>query len=92
MSLQSDFSEQLTVGKLKFGTNDVNMALKVPKEIKDLAFRKPFSKKHKEHILSVTFIEMPSEPNAAVVTNEIDSLNLTELFEAEDDDSEFLGF
>ena len=64
----------------------------VPKEIKDLAFRKPFSKKHKEHILSVTFIEMPSEPNAAVVTNEIDSLNLTELFEAEDDDSEFLGF
>ena len=35
---------------------------------------------------------MPSEPNAAVVTNEIDSLNLTELFEAEDDDSEFLGF
>ena len=33
--------------------------VEVPKQLKEIAFRKPFSKKLKEHILTTIFAEMP---------------------------------
>ena len=34
----------------------------VPDTIKEIAFRKPFSKKFKEHLLLISHVEMPAEP------------------------------
>ena len=64
----------------------------VPKQVKDLAFRKPFSKKLKEHILDVTFLEVPSQRNRETETNETEAYDLATLFETEDEDTEFFGF
>ena len=64
----------------------------VPKQVKDLAFRKPFSKKLKEHILDVTYVEMPPQRNVVSETDERDDFDLATLFEIEDEDTEFFGF
>ena len=36
----------------------------VPKTIKEIAFRKPFSKNLKQHLLSISYVEMPAEPTS----------------------------
>ena len=64
----------------------------VPNEVKDLAFRKPFSKKLKEHILNMIFTEMPPQGNIETANNEIVISDIAALFEAEDGESEFFGF
>ena len=63
----------------------------VPKEIKDIAFRKPFSKKCKEHVLKTIFVELPPKSKDIFVNdNKCDELRL--LFETDTDDEDFLGF
>ena len=65
----------------------------VPNEVKDLAFRKPFSKKLKEYILNASFTEMPPQRSVEFENNEIEFFDLAALFEAEEDSaSEFIGF
>ena len=64
----------------------------VPNEVKDLAFRKPFSKKLKEHILNTIFTEMTPQRNIEIENNEIAISDIAALFEAEDGESEFFGF
>ena len=64
----------------------------VPNELKDLAFRKPFSKKLKEHILSTIFTEMPTQRNVEIENNEMDFFDIAALFESEDSEFEFFGF
>ena len=64
----------------------------VPNEVKDLAFRKPFSKKLKEHILNTIFTEMPPQRNIEIENNEIAISDIASLFETEDGESEFFGF
>ena len=65
---------------------------KVPLEIKEIAFRKPFVKKLKEHILKTTFVDMTPKrtKNNSIDTDEV--LNdVRVLFETENTESEFLG-
>ena len=63
----------------------------VPKEIKDIAFRKPFSKKCKEHVLKTIFVELPPKSKDFLVHDDrCDELRL--LFETDTDDEDFLGF
>ena len=65
---------------------------KVPLEIKEVAFRKPFVKKLKEHILKTTFVDMTPKrtKNNSIDTEEV--LNdVRVLFETENTESEFLG-
>ena len=64
----------------------------VPKHLKDVAFRKPFSKKHKEYILKQIYVDMPPKrrSNTGNVTNEILDLNL--LFQTDDINDDFFGF
>ena len=65
----------------------------VPLYLKDVAFRKPFSKKLKEHILNLTFEELPIETSRP--RRENDHTNLEELrilFETDDSDEVFEGF
>ena len=59
----------------------------VPKELKDIAFRKPFSKRLKKHILSEIFEDLPKPKNK----NKTDLRDLRLIFETEDED-DFLGF
>ena len=67
----------------------------VPVHIKEIAFRKPFSKKLKEHILSLIYVEMPPKSarsmNSNITTTAYDN-ELRTLFESSDDDGDFLGF
>ena len=63
-------------------------------EIKEIAFRKPFSKKLKEHLLSISYVEMPSEQTRSKKdTNEnVDLEGLSLIFAADDENDHFLGF
>ena len=44
----------------------------VPKHLKEIAFRKPFSKKHKEHILSQIHVDMPPTSRQNIEIGDID--------------------
>ena len=63
---------------------------KVPKEYKEIAFRKPFSKKLKKHILDTTFVDMPPKRTKNHQKNSDDYLG--NLFESDDEEGEFFGF
>ena len=62
----------------------------VPILLKDIAFRKPFSKKLKEFILDSIFVEMP--PKQTSSSNTILDVSLSALFASDDEDEEFFGF
>ena len=64
-----------------------------PKSIKDVAFRKPFSKKLKDHILSAIFEELPSKKTDKISDSDKNDLDfdLHTLFSTEET-GEFLGF
>ena len=62
-----------------------------PKELKEIAFRKPFAKKLKKHILTKTYVEMPPEPNSVSEQNEVTNFELEALFQS-DNESDFEGF
>ena len=64
----------------------------VPRHLKEIAFRKPFSKKHKEYILQQIHVDLPPKRTSKIVneTNEVLDLNL--LFETNDENEEFFGF
>ena len=66
--------------------------LKVPKHLKEIAFRKPFSKKHKEYILNQIHVDLAPKKrnNVRKETEEVLDLNL--LFENDDENEEFFGF
>ena len=65
----------------------------VPKQLKEIAFRKPFSKSLKEHILDTIYVEMPPKKRPRNHENaEIALLNLYALFNDENDEGEFFGF
>ena len=64
----------------------------VPKHLKEIAFRKPFSKKLKDHILGTIFVEMPPKKNRTNYDNQFEQLNLSTLFETDDENGEFFGF
>ena len=64
----------------------------VPDECKEIAYKKPFSKKFKEHILQMIYVEMPPVTASITGISETENLDLNMLFETEDDDIEFLGF
>ena len=64
----------------------------VPKHLKEIAFRKPFSKKHKEYILNQIHVVLPPQKtsNPTKGTDEFFDLNI--LFETDDENEEFFGF
>ena len=62
----------------------------VPILLKDIAFRKPFSKKLKEFILDSIHVEMP--PKQTSSSNTILDVSLSALFASDDEDEEFFGF
>ena len=65
----------------------------VPNDHKEIAFRKPFSKKLKEYILKTTFVDLPqkrSKNNKKDTEENLDSLRV--LFESESEEDEFHGF
>ena len=64
----------------------------VPKQLKEIAFRKPFSKKLKQHILAMIYEEMPPKTTRTHGDTEIDLLDLNTLFNSEDDEGEAFGF
>ena len=64
----------------------------VPNPLKEIAFRKPFSKKLKEHILATIFEEMPPKKKRTKQEDEFEQLNLSTLFETDDENEEFFGF
>ena len=66
--------------------------VEVPKQIKDIAFRKPFSKKFKEHVLSKIFEEMTPVTTQISENAEMEHLDLYTLFQSDEDTDEFLGF
>ena len=63
----------------------------VPKQFKDIAFRKPFSRKFKDHILNMIHVEMPPKSTRIIESNETEQLDLNILFSTEEED-EFFGF
>ena len=62
----------------------------VPLLLKDIAFRKPFSKKLKEYILDTIYVDMP--PKSTHTSNNILDISLSVLFASEDEEGEFYGF
>ena len=69
--------------------------VEVPKEIKDIAFRKPFTKKMKEYILNDLKEKNKDLPKTTFSYNEYKNKDYTDLlaiFNNEDDNTEFLGF
>ena len=62
----------------------------LPTHLKEIAFRKPFSKKTKDHILTNIYVELP-ESNSFLDMGESAYNELAELFQT-DDESEFYGF
>ena len=70
---------------------DLNHGLRF--QIKEIAFRKPFSKRLKEHILTTIFVDMP--PNSHQGTSHVkteDLEDLRALFESDNESAEFHGF
>ena len=62
---------------------------KVPKHLKEVAFRRPFSKKLKEYVLAQIFVDLPTKE----LRKNIDKVKIEELkeiFQAEDDLDDFL--
>ena len=64
----------------------------VPKDLKEIAFRNPFSKKIKEHILNNIHAELPHERNSSSDAEDHAYHELEELFQTDDEDSVFYGF
>ena len=64
----------------------------VPTQLKDIAFRKPFSKDFKEHILGSIFVELPPKNKGSTTENEDFGLDLNVLFFSTEDEGEFYGF
>ena len=65
----------------------------VPKNLKEVAFRKPFTKKFKEHILTTTYQEMPPKSSSVFDMDDAQFIELKNLFQSDDDDEDdFLGF
>ena len=64
----------------------------VPNQFKEIAFRKPFSKKFKEHILSMNFVEMPPKKRPISSETVFEQFDIYELFLTEDENDDFLGF
>ena len=64
----------------------------VPKHIKEVAFRKPFSKKLKAHILSEIYEEMPPKTRSNNDSDIAHHNTLENIFLSDDEDNEFLGF
>ena len=63
----------------------------IPKHLKEVAFRKPFSRKLKEHILSEIFVDLPKK--VYLKTDNIGQYKeLQEIFQANDSQDEFFGF
>ena len=62
----------------------------VPILLKDIAFRKPFSKKIKEFILGTIYVDMP--PKQMDKFDTILDISLSALFISDDDKGEFYGF
>ena len=61
---------------------------KVPDNLKEVAFRKPFSRKLKEYILKINYKEMPNDACASIRNGYNEHLNepsLTEIFESDDE-------
>ena len=58
----------------------------VTKDLKEIAFRKPFSKRMKEHILKKIYVNRPKKAQNRKYNE------LKELFEDENSDDEFFGF
>ena len=69
----------------------------VPNHVKEIAFRKPFSKSHKEHILKQIYVDMPLERKNSKRKNNQDSIfsdafDLCILFGSDNVNEEFFGF
>ena len=66
---------------------------KVPNALKEVAFRKPFSKKCKEHLLSISFVEMPAvrSPRHNDSNENIGLEELRLLFAMEDENVNSIG-
>ena len=64
----------------------------VPTDLKEIAFRKPFSKHLKKHILTTTYVDMPQGSNSSLEDDDVEYRELEELFLSDDDESEFKGF
>ena len=62
----------------------------LPTHLKEIAFRKPFSKKTKDHILTNIYVELP-ESNSFLDMGESAFNELAELFQT-DDEFDFYGF
>ena len=62
----------------------------VPKHLKEVAFRKPFSKKLKKHILSQIYVEMPPKAYPKMSKNQYNELK--RIFQSDDEHDEFFGF
>ena len=62
----------------------------VPILLKDIAFRKPFSKKIKEFILGTIYVDMP--PKQTDKSDTILDISLSALFVSDDEEGEFYGF
>ena len=63
----------------------------IPKHLKEVAFKKPFSKKLKKHILTQIHVD-PPPPKAHSIRNGLLYDELKIIFQADDDQSEFFGF
>ena len=63
----------------------------VPAETKEIAFRKPFSAKLKEHILDTIYEDLPPRKTTLTLENSDMNFDLQTLFSTEDE-GEFLGF
>ena len=64
----------------------------VPKHLKEIAFRKPFSRKHKEFILNRIHVDIPPVRRSNLQNDVFDDLDLNILFETDDENDEFFGF
>ena len=64
----------------------------VPTFLKEIAFRKPFSKRHKENILKQIHVDMPPKRRKNPENDAHDLFDLNLLFETDDENEEFFGF
>ena len=64
----------------------------VPKHLKEVAFRKTFSKLHKKYILNQIHVDMPPKRRSSPENVVLDVFELNLLFESDDENGEFFGF
>ena len=62
----------------------------IPRHLKEVAFKKPFSKKLKKHILTQIYVDPP--PKVRLIRDDLLYDRLKMIFQAEDDHGEFFGF